>query len=45
VREFLRLDLSRLEESLAKSAEEYSRIRGSFDLTQSGEDEAGQNPA
>jgi putative nucleotidyltransferase with HDIG domain len=33
VRELLRLDLDRLEEVLAAGAEEYGRIRGSFDLT------------
>jgi hypothetical protein len=43
VRELLRLDLVRLEESLAAAAEEYGRIRGSFDLTRDpGEEEAPQ---
>ncbi len=33
VRELLRLDLVRLEECMASAAQEYGRIRGSFDLT------------
>ena len=41
VRELLHLDLVRLEECMASAAEEYSRIRGSFDLTKAtdGEEE------
>ncbi len=35
VLKFLRLDMVRLEESMAKAAEEYSRIRGTFDLSRS----------
>ena len=38
VREFLRLDLVRLEESLSRAAEEYANIRGTFDLSQAEED-------
>lgn len=37
VREFLQLDLVRLEESLVKAAEEYANIRSTFDLAQSEE--------
>jgi len=43
VRELLRLDLVRLEESLAAGAEEYGRIRSSFDLT--GDPEKDEEPA
>lgn len=38
VREFLHLDLVRLEESLARAAEQYSSIRSTFDLSQGEED-------
>ncbi len=38
VREFLHLDLVRLEESLVKAAEEYANIRSTFDLAQSEEE-------
>jgi len=47
VRVFLRLDLVRLEESLAKGSEEYSRLRGSFNLADGGEeqvDAGGEKP-
>jgi HD-like signal output (HDOD) protein len=39
VRDLLRLDLVRMEESMGAAAEEYNRIRGSFDLTRSADDE------
>ena len=39
VAEFLRLDYGGLEESASAADEEYSRIRGSFDISSSGEDQ------
>jgi putative nucleotidyltransferase with HDIG domain len=38
VQDFLKLDLVRLEESLFRAAEEYTRIRGAFDLSRTEED-------
>jgi hypothetical protein len=39
VREGLQLDMLRLEEALGRAAEEYGRIRGSFDLTRGRENQ------